>query len=149
MENPSIVVLGCNGMLGSTVLKYFLSIGATVKSYDRTSLDASMPNVLETLESLSQTWQKSVIIINCIGVIPQKHDVAKQSRLYLSVNSVFPHVLSGFCDRKGFQLVHISTDCVYDGVKGNYAEDDPHTETNIYGLSNIFANSKQVTPFHL
>jgi dTDP-4-dehydrorhamnose reductase len=32
-------------------------------------------------------------------------------------------------------MIHISTDCVFDGVKGNYTEADPVTARDLYGLS--------------
>ncbi len=35
--------------------------------------------------------------------------------------------------KKKIKLIHISTDCVYSGKKGNYLEDDLHDPVDIYG----------------
>lgn len=39
------------------------------------------------------------------------------------------------CNEIGCQMIHITTDCVFLGKKGNYNEDDLHDETNDYGVS--------------
>lgn len=70
-------------------------------------------------------------IINCAGIIrPPQH--GDQSMTFF-INSAFPHLLSaGFGDR----LIHISTDCVFDGMQGApYDELSPISPVDIYGLS--------------
>ena len=32
-------------------------------------------------------------------------------------------------------MIHFSTDCVFDGKKGNYKEDDPSNADDLYGQS--------------
>lgn len=39
------------------------------------------------------------------------------------------------CKNQDAKLVYISTDAVYDGIKGDYAEDDPVAPCNYYGLT--------------
>jgi dTDP-4-dehydrorhamnose reductase len=39
------------------------------------------------------------------------------------------------CDKIGANMIHITTDCVFDGKLGKYNEDSQHTETNDYGIS--------------
>jgi len=85
-------------------------------------------NILETYQA------KKVIVINCIGIIPQRNNM-EQSKIYIKVNSLFPHFLAYCCEKLHYQMVHITTDCVYDGLKGNYSEDDPPDESNIYGVT--------------
>ena len=41
-----------------------------------------------------------------------------------------------------FKLIHISTDCVFDGKHGNYSEDDIPNPQDIYGLSKYFGEVK-------
>ena len=63
-----------------------------------------------------------------------KASVNKPS-LAIQTNSLFPHFLNEISEKYNFKLIHISTDCVFDGFKGMYKESDKKTETNYYGLT--------------
>jgi len=134
-----LFVFGSGGMLGHYVVKYFSQFP---EKYVVHSFNRSQFNVLTDMPSLAELFEKhtaqhpdalSTTVINAIGVIPQTGK--DENALYITVNSVFPHVLAAECQRAKFRLVHPTTDCVYDGVKGKYNEKDVHTETNIYGSS--------------
>ena len=72
-------------------------------------------------------------IVNCIGVlIKGSNDNPSNAVL---INSVLPHKLVQFTDAVNAKLIHISTDCVFDGSKGSYIESDNKTAQDIYGLS--------------
>jgi len=51
----------------------------------------------------------------------------------IAVNALFPHRLYELCRERGARLLHLSTDCVFSGSKGNYREDDPSDAADIYG----------------
>lgn len=53
------------------------------------------------------------------------------------VNSNLPRMIAQETYKSGCKLVHISTDAVFDGVKGNYAESDTPNPINIYGKSKL------------
>lgn len=69
--------------------------------------------------------------INCLGItIPYAMEDQAQT---LFINGAFPHILAW---AYGPKLIHITTDCVYDGKAGfPYSEDSPKTPTDIYSLS--------------
>lgn len=72
------------------------------------------------------------IVINCIGIIKQ----LKQSRdpvLSLEINSLFPHKLAKHCKDINTRIIHISTDCVFSGLKGDYNELDNTDAIDLYG----------------
>jgi dTDP-4-dehydrorhamnose reductase len=73
-------------------------------------------------------------VVNCIGIVKQL-DTAKDPLVALPINSVFPHRLADLCRVAGVRMIHISTDCVFDGSQGNYTEADPPTARDLYGLS--------------
>jgi dTDP-4-dehydrorhamnose reductase len=133
----TVVVFGSDGMLGNYCAKYLSSEGFNVIPLNREGFDANCPN---ELSKLSLQWPEGSYIINAIGVIPQKYPMENQdniesSLLFIKVNSVFPHILSYVCVQARCTLIHLTTDCIYDGRQGNYAEGSPPTENNIYGLS--------------
>lgn len=86
------------------------------------------------LESSLITLEKDDIVINCAGTIPQKVSLTDY-RQYIRVNTLFPHKLNEISKVKNAKFIHITTDCVFDGLKGSYTENDKHTATNIYGIS--------------
>lgn len=73
-------------------------------------------------------------VINCVGLIKQLAS-ANDPLTALPINSIFPHRLSGICALSGARLVHISTDCVFSGSRGNYLEEDPSDVGDLYGKS--------------
>lgn len=131
-----IFIFGSNGMLGNYIKSYLSKsyniIRLTRKDYDLSKLS------IDTLTQLlkSKNIQKNDIIINCAGVIPQ---ASKQrglnTRLYFTINSLFPVILSQICEKFKAKMIHITTDCVFSGKDGNYNENSIHDEINDYGLS--------------
>lgn len=74
------------------------------------------------------------VIVNCAGVVKQSPLSKDVSRLY-ALNSEAPQILSRFSQDNGIRLVHISTDCVFDGAKGNYSDESTPTALDPYGHS--------------
>ena len=72
------------------------------------------------------------IIINCIGIIKQL-PIAKDPLTAITVNAQLPHRISLVSQSVGARFIQISTDCVFDGTKGNYTEEDNSTATDLYG----------------
>ena len=72
------------------------------------------------------------VIINCIGVIKQLKE-AKDPVISIKINSLLPHQLANICEKTDSRLIQISTDCVFDGMKGSYVEADVPNATNVYG----------------
>ena len=131
-----VLLFGSTGMLGRYVLTY-LSTDTTlcVVPIKRENYDASIDDY-KKLEYLLKPYDGiDAVCINCIGIIPQKES-NNQSKLYMKVNALFPQVLSQLCDKMNIRLIHITTDCVFNGnTTTSYSEDSIHTETNIYGIS--------------
>lgn len=73
-------------------------------------------------------------VVNCVGIVKQ-HTLAKDPVACVTVNSLLPHRLNEVCRARGARLIHISTDCVFDGRKGGYRESDVPNATDLYGMS--------------
>ena len=78
---------------------------------------------------------KPRLVINCAGLA----DVAqceKNPDLALALNARFPAVLAELASREGSDLIHISTDQVFDGKKNSpYVEEDDTHPTHQYGIT--------------
>lgn len=71
-------------------------------------------------------------VVNCVGIV--KQDAAsKDPYQSIAVNALFPHRLAQACAAAGARLIHLSTDCVFTGRRGNYSERDPSDAEDIYG----------------
>lgn len=131
-----IFIFGSNGMLGTYIADYFKKsykiIELTRKDYNINNLSISSLTDLLELKNI----QKNDIVVNCAGVIPQsKNQRSLDTKLYFTINSLFPVVLSQICDKFRAKMIHITTDCVFSGMDGNYNENSKHDETNDYGIS--------------
>lgn len=72
------------------------------------------------------------IVINCIGLIKQL-PLASDPLSAITVNAQLPHRISLISRTAGARMIHVSTDCVFNGVKGHYTEDDPSSAEDLYG----------------
>jgi dTDP-4-dehydrorhamnose reductase len=57
------------------------------------------------------------------------------------VNREATIVLAELCARAGARLIYVSTDLVFDGVKGWYREEDPASPVSIYGATKAAAEA--------
>lgn len=143
-----ILIFGSNGMAGHIILKYLerkgYSIDTVARSNARINLD--IEDVQATNRFLLEIKDDYDFIINCVGLLV-KDSIDRPDRAAL-INSWFPHAVEHAIKNSKTKLIHLSTDCVFDGNKGNYVENDTHTEMNSYGSSKSLGeinNSKDVT----
>lgn len=73
------------------------------------------------------------LVINCIGLILQKGHIARDPLFSISLNALLPHRVSLICRAAKIRMIHISTDCVFSGKKGNYSENDQSDAEDLYG----------------
>lgn len=142
-----ILVFGANGMLGHKLVQQlgqdfdvYATIRGSFETVDKYGIfeqariitNVSATDVI-SIEGAIQTVQPEVVI-NAVGVIKQLPS-AKDVITTLEINAIFPHRLAELGEKYGFRLINVSTDCVFDGVKGFYNEDDPPNATDLYGKS--------------
>jgi dTDP-4-dehydrorhamnose reductase len=148
-----IYILGISGMLGHKIFEEFSdktnynvrgsvqkSIPSKLKIYQKKiDINVSAQN-LERINFLLQSF-KPDYIINCIGYI--KHHITKQTNLrdVYYLNSFFPYKIYEISNSISAKFIHFSTDCVYDGAKGNYKEIDLPNAVDAYGISKFLGES--------
>jgi len=141
-----IILFGANGMLGR-YLHVYLQTKYEVIPVNRDQFDVLKSNVLD-LDNLMIKIEcdSNTVIVNCIGLIPQRCSINESSdNLYIRVNSEFPHLLNAMAQKYKCHYIHITTDCVYDGNKGQYTEQDLATEKNMYGKSKSLGEPNTAT----
>jgi len=77
---------------------------------------------------------RPVVVVNCAGLTKHKHG-AEDPLLSIPINTLMPHRLAGLCKLSGARLIHVSTDCVFSGEKGDYVESDFADARDVYGKS--------------
>jgi dTDP-4-dehydrorhamnose reductase len=143
-----VLVLGAAGMLGHTLFERLsdrpgLEVHATVRDPAalaartaperlpaiRAGIDASrFDDLVRVVDEVRPT-----VLVNAIGIVKQV-PAAKDPIASVEINALLPHRLARLCADRGVRLVHVSTDCVFSGMKGGgYTEDDPPDPTDLYG----------------
>ena len=149
-----IYILGITGMLGSELFinfiknKNFIVKGSTRKSslkffgkYKRNiDYNVSIYNIEKIRKNILRF--KPDYVINCIGSIKQKINIFKDYKKIFYTNSVFPYKIYSIIKPTNIKLIHFSTDCVFNGAKGNYREQDDLSAHDIYGLSKYLGELK-------
>lgn len=146
----NVLVLGGSGMLGNAMLRFLaasegLRVFGTVRSLSTGSkLPAEVRKQLisgidvERSDHLVEAMRRARpdVVVNCIGLVKQL-DAADDPLEAIPINSLLPHRLARLADAAGARLIHISTDCVFDGAKGDYRESDVPDAKDLYGRSKL------------
>lgn len=144
------MVLGVTGMLGNAMFRY-LSANSSLVVYGTSRSESSRRYFSENLsrqmligvdvenhDSLTKAFAtvQPDVVINCVGLVKQLAD-ANDPLQAVPINTLLPHRLALLCQAVGARLVHISTDCVFSGSKGNYLESDFPDAIDLYGRSKL------------
>jgi dTDP-4-dehydrorhamnose reductase len=136
-----VTVIGSRGMAGHMIVDYLRRCNHLVTAVDRTQLDIETKNADSFFDTLDAD-----IVINAVGLLVK--DCADRPDRAALINAWWPQYCAYKLTNTNTRLIHLSTDCVFNGDRGNYHENDAHTETNAYGRSKSFGevdNNKDVT----
>ena len=150
VQKQKILILGVTGMLGHTLYKEIFQKQDKFKVYGTTRNASGLDKYFSESERISiqsgvdadnfDTLIKAIasvqpdIIINCIGIIKQL-PIANDPLTAITINAQLPHRISLVAKSANARLIHISTDCIFNGLKGNYSEEDPSNAEDLYGRS--------------
>lgn len=145
-----LLITGVSGLLGINLALTALKRHPKGDPYEITGLVHSHPlnkvpfqvystdlNNFDPISDFLDDLQPE-ILINCAAVTnldaveadpePAKH-----------LNAEFPGFLAAYCSRKRIRFLHLSTDAVFDGIRGDYSEGDPVSPQNEYARSKAAA----------
>jgi len=129
-----ILVFGSDGMLGSALVRRLRDSGVSVigtslsGSADIQNIDISSLHCLRT----AFLFARPTVVINCAGIV--KSETQNEHMMY-EVNARAPHQIAAIAKTLNCKLLHISTDCVFDGKNGNYDENSSTNANDAYGRS--------------
>lgn len=145
-----VIVFGASGMIGSAMLsvlseKKDLQVFGTVRSreYKHLFSDSLGSKLLSGIEVEKYDGLVKIfadirpdVVINCIG-LTKHHKESDDPLLAIPLNALLPHRIAALCEIGGARLIHVSTDCVFSGVKGAYSELDPADAQDVYGKTKL------------
>lgn len=142
-----MLLLGTTGMLGGYLAKILPEHFTTYSPAPKKGNDFMLPeNIgwlstsldLSNTRSMDEMLKESTpdVIINCIAVTPNSNAAADPIE-NINVNSLFPHLLAKSARSFGCKVIHFSTDGVFSGIRGIYAECDLPDPPDIYGRSKL------------
>jgi dTDP-4-dehydrorhamnose reductase len=144
------LVVGASGMAGHVIAIYLKEQGHRVTALTRRSFHyceniiadvTSLPVVTEIIENGNYD-----AVINCIGILNQFAEENKHQAVFL--NSYLPHYFSYITKNSKTKIIHLSTDCVFSGRRGNYNENSFKDGESFYDRSKALGeleNDKDLT----
>ena len=133
-----ILLIGARGYLGSHLVKHKpADIELVLSAPDQKHLPPQYPfvaidirNKPEVMEAIRE--HRPDLVINCAAnSLPDDAEEQKEWTYEVNVKGVQNIVTA--CESYGSKLIHISTDYVFKGIKGNHVETEPMEPINYYG----------------
>jgi dTDP-4-dehydrorhamnose reductase len=151
-----VLLTGASGQLGGYLLRQLRSAGDTVTAWSGTSradstgsplIPVDIANGKVFADAFRQARPQLVIhtaAMARVGECSQNPERARQ------VNTEGSATLARLAAEVGSRLVHVSTDLVFDGEKGNYREEDVAEPLSVYGRTKRHAETAVLAyPGHL
>lgn len=146
-----VLVLGSSGMAGHLIKRY-LERSDKFQIFDL-SRSNKYCNPYYLIDVADFTALELVIksnsfnfIINCVGILSQTSEENPDTAIL--INSYLPHYLEKLTKNTDTKIIHLSTDCVFSGKRGNYVENDFKDGLGYYGQSKALgeiSNNKDLT----
>lgn len=142
-----VLILGGTGVIGGQIVSTLSSRGLDVTAVSRGIIPKAKSNlkakfIKMDLAGTSDSELLSLIsehclILNAAGMIKQRISINDFSTHIeaVNLNSILPIRLASLSQQTSKKIIHITTDCVFDGSLGDYDENHSHSALDIYGKS--------------
>jgi dTDP-4-dehydrorhamnose reductase len=133
-----VLITGSDGLLGMKLVKYFEEHFETIPTY-QTKINESSIKMDITLKDEVETVIRKIqpnIIVHCAAMtnVDECETNKKQAEL---VNVTGTKNIAELACENGCKLVYLSTDYIFDGLKGYYKETDIPNPISYYGKSKL------------
>ena len=131
------LVIGCTGMAGHVISLYLKEKGHGVTGISRrpqslvdgVTGDLTEPGFVREIVA-SRHFDT---IINCAGILNREAETDRGQAVWM--NSWLPHFHAEITAGTDTKVIHLSTDCVFSGSRGQYAESDLPDGQSFYARS--------------
>ena len=142
-----ILITGSNGLLGQHLIPQLAVRHHQVIAMGRGPLRVSLDKAVQyhdlditksrSIRDFIRQQAPNVLVLS--AAITQVDDCERDHLRSESVNVDATENLLDACAPCGTHFIFLSTDFVFDGIKGNYREEDPVNPVNWYGQTKVFA----------
>ena len=151
----NILVLGAKGMAGHIIYERLRNKAHSVVGTSRYADKYIDDNIIKFDASDTESWLPFFnafkdlefdIIVNCVGVLVRTSK--EHPWLANTVNTMLPRFLEAHFKDTSTKVIHISTDCVFDGKRGGYGVWEVPNAVDVYGRSKAsgeLVNNKDLT----
>lgn len=137
-----ILVTGASGLLGLNLALEAANSHTVFGQVNRNLLHTGKFTILQAdllaagaverlLEQAQPDW-----VIHCAALAILEACESDPERAY-QLNTEIPALLARHVARGGARFLHVSTDAVFDGQRGNYTEDDEPNPLSVYGQTKL------------
>ncbi len=137
-----ILVTGASGLLGLNLALEASQQHEVFGSVNSNAIQTTAFTVMQSDLTVSGALEKLIDecqpdwVINCAAHANLEACEAEPS-LAEKLNSELPEKLAEYVSKGGARLVHISTDAVFDGIRGGYTEEDQPNPLSIYARTKL------------
>jgi dTDP-4-dehydrorhamnose reductase len=146
----NVLVTGGTGLLGAALIDHALRHGAHVAATHQRNAPhvrherlrwlcvdhADLPSVERVVEDSGA----AVVVHTAAMAVPAEAEKdPERARL---INTQLPRAVARACNQSGARLLHVSTDLVFDGTRGDRREDDDVNPISTYGRTKALAEEE-------
>lgn len=144
-----ILVTGASGLLG---LNFCLNLAESQEITGITHTNSLVGTPFKCVEAdlakkddlfqIVETYEPD-LIVHC-AAMANVDACEKDPEQAKRINSDLPGELASICKEGDIRLVHVSTDAVFDGKKGDYSEEDDPNPLSVYAVSKLEGERKVI-----
>ncbi len=137
-----LLVTGASGLLGLNLCLKFAQAHKLTGVINRRNLqDAPFDTIQADLLAENSIQQlvdriQPEYIIHC-AAMANVDSCERDPLTAQEINAQVPGQLAALCFQRGIELMHISTDAVFDGMQGNYSEQDEPNPLSVYARTKM------------
>ncbi len=136
-----ILIIGSHGMLGQDLKRVFeRDMNWEAFAYDREEIDITSEDGLR--KKISEVGPSAIINATGYNAVDKCETDEIEYELAKKINGYGPGFLAKIAKEKNIPVVHFSTDYVFDGEKGEYAEADKPLPISNYGRSKLLGEEE-------
>jgi len=146
-DRQKLIITAASGLLGNKIVEPAKNDHTVIplhktKPLHSNSLKLDITNAVEVL-NLFNKLKPAIIVHTASETNVAKCETEKEHAWKVNVEGT--RNVAEACDEASAKLIHISTDYVFDGEKGNYKEQDKPNTVNYYGITKLEGENQVIS----